>query len=83
LPVSPALWPLSRHNPYLAVYACTEHRASCNVPLQSNEPHRIVPISGLNPYLARWTIKARVTQKGDVRRWAQLHEPLAFAHTSV
>lgn len=38
--------------------------------LQSNEPHRIVPISGLNPYLARWTIKARVTQKGDVRRWA-------------
>jgi replication factor A1 len=34
----------------------------------SNEPLRIVPIKGLNPYQSRWTIKARVTQKSDVRK---------------
>jgi len=27
-----------------------------------------VPIKALNPYLARWTIKARCSQKGEVRR---------------
>ncbi|KAF8055656.1 RPA1A [Scenedesmus sp. PABB004] len=37
---------------------------------QSADPPRIVPVSALNPYLARWTIRARVTQKGDVRRWS-------------
>jgi hypothetical protein len=34
----------------------------------SGEPLRIVPIRALNPYLARWTIKARCSQKGEVRR---------------
>eukprot|EP00775_Hariotina_reticulata_P005401 gene5401-5635_t len=36
----------------------------------SGEPLRIVPIRALNPYLARWTIKARCSQKGEVRRWS-------------
>ncbi|CAN6461322.1 unnamed protein product [Victoria cruziana] len=30
---------------------------------------RIIPISALNPYYGRWTIKARVTSKGDLRRY--------------
>eukprot|EP00878_Enallax_costatus_P012473 GHUV01013026.1.p1 GENE.GHUV01013026.1~~GHUV01013026.1.p1 ORF type:complete len:867 (+),score=301.03 GHUV01013026.1:206-2806(+) len=36
---------------------------------QTNEPLRITPIKALNPYINRWTIKARVSQKGEVRRW--------------
>ena len=39
-------------------------------PISRNEaPARIVPIKSLNPYLNRWTIQARVTNKGDLRRW--------------
>ena len=30
---------------------------------------RIVPIHQLNPYQNRWTIKARVTSKGELRHW--------------
>ena len=29
----------------------------------------ITPISGLNMYQNRWTITARVTNKGDIRSW--------------
>jgi ssDNA-binding replication factor A large subunit len=39
-------------------------------PVAKNEaPARIVPIAALNPYQGRWTIKARVTAKNDVRRF--------------
>ncbi|KAL1732495.1 hypothetical protein EV714DRAFT_206529 [Schizophyllum commune] len=30
----------------------------------------IYPIEGLSPYQNNWTIKARVTQKSDIRRWS-------------
>ncbi|KAJ1400707.1 hypothetical protein SESBI_29398 [Sesbania bispinosa] len=30
---------------------------------------RIIPIAALNPYQGRWAIKARVTAKGDLRRY--------------
>ncbi|ONK62251.1 uncharacterized protein A4U43_C07F1920 [Asparagus officinalis] len=39
-------------------------------PIARNEaPARIVPIAALNPYQGRWTIKARVTSKGELRRY--------------
>jgi replication factor A1 len=30
----------------------------------------VIPISALNPYSQAWTIKARVTEKSDIRRWS-------------
>ncbi|KAJ6347700.1 hypothetical protein OIU76_004229 [Salix suchowensis] len=39
-------------------------------PVAKNEaPPRIVPITALNPYQGRWTIKARVTAKGELRHY--------------
>ncbi|XP_043705821.1 replication protein A 70 kDa DNA-binding subunit A [Telopea speciosissima] len=39
-------------------------------PIMKNvAPARTIPIAALNPYQGRWAIKARVTAKGDVRRY--------------
>ncbi|CAN8231383.1 unnamed protein product [Cochlearia groenlandica] len=41
-----------------------------NRPVARNEaPPRIIPINALSPYSGRWTIKARVTSKGELRRY--------------
>ncbi|KAJ0960043.1 hypothetical protein J5N97_000158 [Dioscorea zingiberensis] len=37
--------------------------------MKNEAPPRIIPISALNPYQGRWAIKARVTAKGDLRRY--------------
>ncbi|MED6182107.1 Replication protein A 70 kDa DNA-binding subunit A [Stylosanthes scabra] len=37
--------------------------------LKNEAPARIIPIAALNPYQGRWAIKARVTAKGDMRRY--------------
>lgn len=37
---------------------------------RSNSTGNVVPVSSLNPYISKWTIRARVTVKGDIRRWS-------------
>lgn len=36
---------------------------------RNEAPAHIMPINALNSYQNRWTIKARVTNKSDIRRW--------------
>ncbi|KAJ1255412.1 hypothetical protein BS78_K240600 [Paspalum vaginatum] len=38
-------------------------------PVAKNEVTRPIPVSQLNPYQERWTIKARVTAKSDIRNY--------------
>ncbi|CAL5440210.1 unnamed protein product [Camellia sinensis] len=37
--------------------------------MKNEAPARIIPIATLNPYQGRWAIKARVTAKGEIRRY--------------
>lgn len=41
-------------------------------PASSSHHGNIYPIEALSPYAHKWTIKARVTQKSDIRTW---HKP--------
>ena len=44
--------------------------AAGGAPVARNEaPPRLVPISSLNAYQNRWTIRARVTARSDMRRF--------------
>ncbi|KAF6146276.1 hypothetical protein GIB67_011748 [Kingdonia uniflora] len=45
-------------------------------PVAKNEAlFRIIPISHLNPYQGKWTIKARVTSKKDLRQYTNARGP--------
>ncbi|MCI23667.1 replication protein A 70 kDa dna-binding subunit A-like, partial [Trifolium medium] len=37
--------------------------------VKNKAPARVIPIADLNQYQGRWAIKARVTAKGDLRRY--------------
>ncbi|MCH99104.1 replication protein A 70 kDa dna-binding subunit-like, partial [Trifolium medium] len=37
--------------------------------VKNEAPAHVIPIAALNPYQGRWAIKARVTAKGDLRRY--------------
>jgi replication factor A1 len=69
----PAAAPVS--NPYANPYAPTANTPAANIRPISNDYNsapvsNVVPISALNPYTNRWTIKARITAKTDVRTWS-------------
>ncbi|XP_020534380.1 replication protein A 70 kDa DNA-binding subunit C isoform X2 [Jatropha curcas] len=56
--------------PSLPAYQQPPPMYSNRGPVARNEaPPRIMPISALNPYQGRWTIKARVTVKGELRHY--------------
>ena len=43
--------------------------------VQRNDTAHIIPISQLNPYQNRWTIKGRVTSRGDIRTFHRASGP--------
>lgn len=47
-----------------------DYRAGGSAIARNEAPARIVPISSLNAYQNKWTIKARVSIKGEMRRWS-------------
>ena len=47
-----------------------DYRAGNSAIARNEAPAKIVPINSLNAYQNRWTIKARVSVKGTVRRYS-------------
>lgn len=43
---------------------------SSTMSMNAGQQHPIYPIEGLSPYQNKWTIKARVTNKSDIRHWS-------------
>eukprot|EP00941_MAST-03F_sp_MAST-3F-sp1_P004723 g4723.t1 len=45
-------------------------KTPCTLPRSTGTPAREMPIKALNPYNGRWTIRARVTCKSDLKEWS-------------
>lgn len=59
----------SKHqSPYSSPYSniASNHKPIARI----DESQAITPINALNPYSNRWTIKARITSKSEMRRWS-------------
>jgi replication factor A1 len=56
---------VNNENPYKKLMSNSAPVQKHNVPLED----AVIPINMLNPYNNRWTIKARVTNKGQIRTW--------------
>lgn len=63
--------PYANSNPY-ASYNGSSNNNSRPISHDSNSAPmtNVVPISALNPYTNRWTIKARITSKTEIRTWS-------------
>lgn len=56
-------------NPYGSTYSSS----SSSKPVMKDDAAmsaNVVPISAINPYSSKWTIKARITAKSDIRKWS-------------
>ncbi|KAJ6913905.1 hypothetical protein NC651_016227 [Populus alba x Populus x berolinensis] len=62
---------LAYYNPTSQSHAnMKSFRPTLSTQIVKNEaPARIIHVNALNPYQERWAIKARVTAKGDLRRY--------------
>jgi replication factor A1 len=52
------------------VAASSRPKPQPNKPAGGGDKYPVFPIEGLNPYAHKWTIKARVTRKSDIRTWS-------------
>ena len=50
--------------------------------VRDEAPPHIMPIKDLNQYINRWTIRARVTAKSDIRRYSNVRGEGAPRHCS-
>jgi len=64
--------PLQQQNPYAQHNSTAFPARQPGGPIERSNPAEanITPISALNPYANRWTIKARVTNKSEIRTWS-------------
>jgi replication factor A1 len=67
--ITPAV---AKPTPVLASSSTTSEQAPAKSvpPKPSGRAGSIYPIEGLSPYQNNWTIKARVTQKSDIKTWS-------------
>ncbi|KAK4053129.1 Replication factor A protein 1 [Microbotryomycetes sp. JL201] len=80
-PPAPAAAAAANDNKPVTAGRGGSNASSTNAAKRSNAPAKalsaggrpgapIYPIEGLSPYQNKWTIKARVTQKSDIRHWS-------------